>query len=191
MGTLADGGTYVLEVYPYSFGGTNRFTVKMSTVGQSSCCEASVVPGCADPDVEACVCDQAYWCCEEGFDEYCVEIAFTECSAQCELGDGDCCEASEGPGCNDVEVQSCICQLDYACCTEAYDEFCVEEAMAECGLECNSQDPDSDCCTTGENPGCTNDDVEACVCGIDPFCCAAPFDSNCVGLAVDVCGADC
>jgi hypothetical protein len=192
VGVVSDGRPYVLWVYPFdSTSQMNTYTVSFGEAVESDCCTTSIMPGCSDPEVETCVCDYDDWCCEYGFDEYCVEIAFAECNVQCTLSDGDCCEASEERGCGDTDIQDCICQIDSACCTDVYDEFCVTEAKAECGLECNTPPPDSDCCSVGANPGCTDSNVEACVCEIDPYCCAAPFDSNCVGIAADVCGATC
>ena len=191
MGAISDGRSYILDVYPFYADVPNTYTVTFGEVEESDCCTESLMPGCADPEVEACVCDHEPWCCEGGFDLYCVETAFAECAVECELSDGDCCRASNERGCGDTDIQRCVCSVDPVCCTDEYDAFCVQEATGECGLTCNTAAPDSDCCTVGENPGCTDAAVEACVCDIDPVCCAGPFDSNCVGLAADVCGASC
>lgn len=50
------------------------------------------------------------------------------------------------------------------------------------------------CCSVSEAPGCPDDDVEACVCAQDPFCCDSAWDEVCVNTASygdcgDPCGA--
>jgi hypothetical protein len=47
-----------------------------------------------------------------------------------------------------------------------------------------------DCCTAHSGPGCSNDTIEACVCGIDVYCCSVEWDDVCAGEAID-CGAAC
>jgi len=191
VSAISDGRSYILYVIPFWVPASTPYTVAASAAEQNDCCTASTVPGCSDPDIQACVCDFDEWCCMYGFDEACISIAITECEAPCAVNDGDCCEESEEPGCEDAALLSCLCQVDMDCCFDSYDSFCVMEAKAECGLVCETAPPDSDCCAAGENPGCTDDGVEACVCGIDPFCCVESFDANCAGIAVDMCGADC
>lgn len=47
-----------------------------------------------------------------------------------------------------------------------------------------------DCCTEGI-PGCSDADVEACVCAIDPWCCEVEWDAICVAEAEYFGCADC
>lgn len=105
--------------------------------------------------------------------------------------DNDCCGASDEPGCSDPRVNACTCLADPTCCTEAFDDVCVEQARAECGASCEAPPPESDCCSSAAAPGCSAPEVAACVCDIDPFCCAGPFDDSCVNLARGLCGAVC
>ena len=39
----------------------------------------------------------------------------------------DCCVPSSTPGCDDPEIEACVCALDPFCCAVAWDELCVEE----------------------------------------------------------------
>ncbi len=48
------------------------------------------------------------------------------------IGGNSCCVPSDFPGCDDVEVVSCVCQLDESCCIDAWSESCVSTAF-ECG----------------------------------------------------------
>jgi hypothetical protein len=51
-------------------------------------------------------------------------------------------------------------------------------------------DPAHGCCMTG-GPGCAEPTVEACVCGLDSYCCDVAWDLACVQSAVASCGASC
>jgi hypothetical protein len=51
--------------------------------------------------------------------------------------------------------------------------------------------PPSTCCQVNGGPGCTDPECEACVCGIDPFCCDVQWDSLCVGEAQNRCADPC
>jgi hypothetical protein len=105
--------------------------------------------------------------------------------------DNDCCTISEYPGCDDEEVEACVCSIDPYCCETAYDDVCVEEAQIECGLDCGLPSPVSDCCNAAESPGCTDAVIEACVCSFDEFCCIEAFDDVCVEIAIEGCDAEC
>ncbi len=45
------------------------------------------------------------------------------------------------------------------------------------------------CCVPQANAGCTDTDVETCVCAIDSFCCTTQWDASCVTIADESCGA--
>lgn len=102
-----------------------------------------------------------------------------------------CCETSEEPFCNDGSVMACVCAIDGNCCTGSFDELCVQEAIAECGAQCELPEPTSTCCEAAAEPGCLDETVETCVCDIDPTCCTTGFDQNCANLAQGQCGAVC
>jgi hypothetical protein len=44
-----------------------------------------------------------------------------------------CCQAHDSVGCEDPGVQLCVCTLDASCCQNAWDQACVNQALAECG----------------------------------------------------------
>jgi hypothetical protein len=103
----------------------------------------------------------------------------------------DCCSVGEGPGCTDPVTLGCLCAQDDACCSDQYDALCVAEAVSLCALRCERDGVGSDCCTPSTAAGCSESGVEACVCGIDPFCCVGGFDENCVRLAQNQCSHAC
>jgi hypothetical protein len=193
---IADGGQYILEVFPFSMNvDVVGYTVNIAEggdPGENSCCESSPFPGCNDSAVQACVCDLEPFCCEFSYDPFCVELAFG-CGVVCptEGAESDCCTASDVAGCTDAVINTCTCATDSQCCTDSFDEVCVAEAVAECGAQCNSGEPESDCCTPSDVPGCGSAEVSDCVCAVDPFCCAGGFDESCVALAQSQCGASC
>lgn len=49
----------------------------------TNCCEARTVPGCDQPDVQACVCASDSYCCETAWDATCV-AASSSCGAVCD-----------------------------------------------------------------------------------------------------------
>jgi len=117
--------------------------------------------------------------------DYRVEIRGLEPSTN------DCCEASSSPGCNQNEIQNCTCAQDSTCCSAAWDDVCVAQAVTGCALECPGAAATSDCCSATAEPGCLEPELEQCVCAIDPYCCISSFDDNCVALANTQCGASC
>lgn len=48
------------------------------------------------------------------------------------VGGNSCCVASDTPVCDDVEVATCVCGFDTACCTDAWTQECVD-AVTEFG----------------------------------------------------------
>jgi hypothetical protein len=103
----------------------------------------------------------------------------------------DCCSTSSASGCNDPAVLACVCEGDEFCCSTEYDGVCVTQAQSRCGLACDVRAPESDCCAPSGVPGCTQPEVQACICDIDPFCCIFRFDDNCVNLAAARCAGGC
>ena len=198
LNATSDGGSYILQASLFfdPDGGGNSYTVdigEFTNTATNSCCEESGFPGCNDDAVLSCVCALDSFCCQVAFDAICVSEALTSCGATCsnEGAESDCCTASAAPGCTDQAVHDCVCATDLGCCTSGFDQVCVAQAIAECGAACSLPPPQSDCCSASAVPGCTVPEVQECVCGIDPFCCAGSFDENCVGLAQGACGATC
>ena len=87
--------------------------------GQSDCCVATAQPGCRDPDIESCVCDEDFYCCNGAWDGTCVlEVDQLGCgwcggggSGGAPAGGGgsggsdeSCCAMHPTPGCEDDPV---------------------------------------------------------------------------------------
>jgi hypothetical protein len=90
---------------------------------------------------------------------------------------GDCCQAQDHAGCENVEVMKCACvQFDW-CCTKIWDESCVKIAQSECGLNCCK-------------PNCAGKTCGPDGCG--GSCGTCPPNSSCQnGKCVNVCVPSC
>ncbi len=105
------------------------------------CCVADGGVGCLDLTVATCVCDADPFCCMVAWDEVCVDQVEALGCGICTRDrgttggePGSCCEAGTGPGCDQPDVQSCVCDLDPFCCDEAWDDLCVDTGIdAGCG----------------------------------------------------------
>jgi hypothetical protein len=64
------------------------------------------------------------------------------------------CNPTGTPGTKDQAINDCVCEVSSACCTEwgGWSSFCVDTAMAECGLECECA------AMTNEELACTADE---------------------------------
>jgi hypothetical protein len=164
-------------------------------VGAECCIEHDGV-GCNVLSCQDCVCEKDPFCCsldpeDPGtWDQDCVELAANpdECGAECPCGTADCCLPHGGVGCDEARCESCVCGIDAPCCTEdGWDQQCADEAMTDCDSRCSCQDTgEGECCAPHDTPGCELSECEACVCGVDDFCCdtdIGEWDRGCVDLA--------
>ncbi|MFT3924366.1 MAG: hypothetical protein QM778_17650 [Myxococcales bacterium] len=103
-----------------------------SDAGANACCTARKAPGCPDPDVEECVCNDVADCCQSNWDVVCIQLADSLGCTSCK---GECCAGSSTPGCNDAKVEQCVCEKAPECCKSEWDEFC--STLVE-GLSCGS-----------------------------------------------------
>ncbi len=77
-------------------------------------------------------------CIDEGFDG-----GQLGCDATCAIDTSpcftntNCCTINGVPGCADAGIQACVCALDGFCCANSWDGICVEEAVNDCGAQCN------------------------------------------------------
>jgi len=95
------------------------------------------------------------------------------CPADCGACAQDCCGTSTTAGCDQPDVQACVCGTDPWCCDHYWDGICVSEvstlgcsAICSCGngtceawedaasCEADCGPHLSDCCETSTNPGC-------------------------------------
>lgn len=65
--------------------GENGGTAVLNTFSSSTCCVSQVTPGCDDSPCQTCVCGIDPLCCDPqaAWDQTCVDLAFTDCSASC------------------------------------------------------------------------------------------------------------
>lgn len=105
--------------------------------------------------------------------------------------DNDCCTESGAPGCSDPSLRECVCAVDPYCCVSGFDAYCVQLGVSQCASQCQGPANSGSCCSESSGSGCGDDAVEACVCGLAPYCCSGPYDNACVSLASGVCGATC
>lgn len=169
--------------------------------GHEGCCTTSAFAGCESADVEACVCAVDDWCCDSFFgswDEFCVDIATTECGA-CDAGgappvycgwlDGegfyDCRENPSGdptgvspmacggttcqPACGGKVCGSDGCGGSCGSCSGNATCNAAGQCVTACVPQCSGKECGSDGC--GGNCGqCTS--VQTCTAGQceDPVC---------------------
>jgi hypothetical protein len=149
------------------------------------CCDASHTAGCLDPVVETCVCALDPHCCELVWDELCVDQVALHgcgaCRADADAGTQPCCTSSRGPGCEDEDIQACVCASNPYCCHVAWDHKCVQMVDR---LGCDQCAPGpfegSDCCVSQMSASCGDRSTAACVCAFDPYCCETAWDEICV-----------
>lgn len=153
------------------------------------CCMPHDGPQCDDAALSACVCMVDEGCCLFPWSLDCVATAVNQCGAACEgaFVPDPCCSPSMMTGCATPRIESCVCAADPFCCDDHWDGQCVTEAQTDCGAECYPPGTES-CCAPHMTTGCDLSDVQACVCGMDPFCCNNEWDGQCVTEATDDCG---
>ena len=87
-----------------------------------------------DPCVTA-VCQMEPSCCNTGWDASCVNLATTECNAEC-----DCvhtpCTAGENLASGCDPCVTAVCKVDGFCCNNLWDPFCVAEVATICDIQC-------------------------------------------------------
>ena len=174
------------------------------------CEPADGMVGCGDDEVEACVCAEDAYCCDTEWDSYCVsEVAefgcavceepVPACETYCTLAETNCaddnaidfgeegclatCETWPAGEAGDTNGNTAQCRIYHA-------DAAAEDAALHCphagpdgGGVCVDPEPnDGDCCLAAEGAliGCGDDEVEACVCAEDAFCCEVEWDSFCV-----------
>ena len=159
----------------------------------ADCCEvqpADGPPGCGDPVVQNCVCNEQglSFCCSGVWNDVCVGVALSSCAAPCDAvcGDGVCagddencttCEADCGEcvgfcgddECNGPEGEDCAsCQADCGDCACDNNGLCENlENCAVCEFDCGVCSPtcQNDVCDPGENAQNCPYDCGAATCG--------------------------
>ena len=146
-------------------------------------------PYCNDEECCIKVCQVDPTCCDQNWDQACVnraeELCLT-CGAPCA---GSCCIVHNTPYCNDLDCCELVCVNNPFCCDTRWDDECVALASLICtNIECPCGNPQAeDCFVNHDTPGC---DQELCcsdVCQLDPFCCEVTWDDFCVQYANGLC----
>jgi hypothetical protein len=119
--------------------------------------------------------------CDALIDENCVN-----CAADCGVCEGTCCETSTDFGCNNEDVQTCVCNEDPFCCVLGWDPVCVDRAMNACSATCADICGDGSC-TPGESCESCSEDCGLCSC--DNGVCDYELGETCGNCQTD-CG-DC
>jgi hypothetical protein len=110
-----------------------------------------VVGAALDPTCDWCVediCSLDPYCCDTSWDSTCVEEVRTLCgSLICAESTGQCAhsQCTEGvaltPQCDDppitVSCVNAICAADSFCCSNGWDNLCVDQVASVCGYNCN------------------------------------------------------
>ncbi len=104
--------------------------------------------------------------------------------------EGDALDAA----CGDCVAQ--ICAADPWCCSNGWDDLCVDQVQSVCGdPSCSAGNANAcahDKCTAGGKLDADCDDpCVAQVCAEDPYCCNNAWDSICVGEVASICGDSC
>jgi len=151
---------------------------------------------CADT-----VCSIDSFCCDTEWDSLCVQQAEDWCGVSCGTGGGSgSCnhnECSTGSALSDG-CSSCVtdvCNADSFCCTDTWDDICIEQAEYYCGLDCSGGGGGGACshneCDTGAGLVQTCSSCADTVCSADSYCCDTAWDATCVMQAADWCGLSC
>jgi len=142
---------------------------------KSDCCVAQSNPGCAEPNIERCVCMTNPECCTSGWNSDCVNLVTSLGCGDCTLG--NCCDTHPGKGCEDRAVSTCVCTNVEECCTTSWTSECVSAVNKyKCG-DCAGV-----CCAVDQP--CTDQKVLDCVCSKDVYCCDVKWDATCAKEAI-------
>ena len=98
---------------------------------------------------------------------------------------GACTEVRATPFCSDRECCEYTCTLRPVCCTLAWDQACVDIALANCGA-CGRPGTGG-CFLPHGSPFCSSTACCTAVCAVAPLCCTIEWDAACVDVALTAC----
>eukprot|EP00026_Physarum_polycephalum_P009254 Phypoly_transcript_09370.p1 GENE.Phypoly_transcript_09370~~Phypoly_transcript_09370.p1 ORF type:complete len:396 (+),score=43.87 Phypoly_transcript_09370:141-1328(+) len=87
----------------------------------------------------------------------------------------ECCAPHDTPGCNDINLEECVCKSAPSCCTSGWDSNCVSYVES---LGCGSCSL-GPCCVANGGIGCEDRQISKCVCEKMTNCCTTAWDSQC------------
>ena len=114
----------------------------------------------------------------------------------CAASTADPCEVSWGvPGCAGCACEDVVCEIEPACCLEAWSPFCVflcdSTSDAPCNIEiCGPHGDPCDGCQPIDSLSCWDCQCQECVCDVYPHCCLQRWDDLCV-MQCQLCGTKC
>ena len=100
--------------------------------GSGDCFEANGTPGCEDAACCEIVCAARPECCNDQWDQACVNFANIVCGTCGEPDSGSCFEDNGTPGCDDPACCVQVCEVDPICCLLPWDEICADIALQQC-----------------------------------------------------------
>jgi hypothetical protein len=102
---------------------------------------------------------------------------------------GNCYEPHNSPGCDQTACCSLVCLEDPYCCTNMWDQECTTQAIEICA---SCENPSNGSCDAPhKTPFCNDSDCCFAVCEIEPNCCKASWDQQCVDIAEKICPPEC
>lgn len=117
-----------------SCGGDCTFDTSLCSEYDGDCCAREDTPGCENPACSEAVCAENSSCCDQFWDDLCVEAALAEVACQGVGGScpelGDCCLSNVSPGCESAECTMAICDLRPSCCDESWSSVCAQAAIS-------------------------------------------------------------
>lgn len=166
------------------------------------CCESHIGPSCDNAECAKAVCANDPYCCSTEWDQLCAasarDLCYDDnggvCPYTCGVpGVGSCCESHANPTCDDENCCEEVCAKDPYCCTHAWDQTCVDQAVDACGALCEQKSlycgsPSAgDCTTAHADPYCDDKGCCSLVCTLAPECCGVSWDSFCAEIALKLC----
>jgi hypothetical protein len=147
--------------------------------------------GCSTAACCSLICENIDpYCCDIRWDAICAYQANFVCvpTFPTQIGRESCLVTHAAPGCAVPECMRAVCSVDPSCCTDEWDQRCVQIASGVCPLAASCP-ADGDCFTGHANPGCSDTTCCNATCVIDPSCCNAEWDAGCAQVARGVCRA--
>ncbi len=122
----------------------DRICVEEAETICGATCDGCAHELCAvgEPLAETCdpcaqtVCDLDPYCCDNAWDSRCVAEAADSCGLSCESCSHDPCSQGTGLEASCDPCVTAVCDADPYCCTNTWDERCIEAAQTTCGLSC-------------------------------------------------------
>ena len=140
--------------------GSTAFGQELCGPEQGDCYEPHENPGCLQPGCCELVCEEDVFCCNDAWDETCVDLADELCGGIRCPNWGECDEFHDTPGCIDEVCCEHTRLHDPFCGWGIWDEMCVREAEAWCSIgKCEVIPPEGaidegESCLERINDGC-------------------------------------